>query len=128
MTLVTMKHQIACAHVQLRPFVFHTAGFPYLNTVPVRPERHKLPKIRGASQAGISCQHQHAVHISQCAAWTVKPPELFPKKEKERKKRKRKKKEKQKQKYVSFTHQQIHTLLLREHTPSFGGFFVFYIP
>lgn len=78
MTHDYVEHQRAYAPLELKPFVLHTAGFLYLNTVPIRPEKqHAAQDLGGIPGWNL---HQHVVHISQSAVPTMKPLELFPKK------------------------------------------------
>ena len=73
-----VEHQMAYAHLELRPFVLHTAGFLCLNPEPIRPEKQHAAQDQGGIPGWN--QHQHAVHLSQSAVQTTKPLELFKKK------------------------------------------------
>ena len=75
-----VEHQTAYAHLELRPFVLHTAGFLYLNSEPIRPEKQHAAQDQGGIPGWN--QHQHAVHLSQSTVQTMKPLELLKKKKK----------------------------------------------
>ena len=42
-----VEHQMAYAHLELRPFVLHTAGFLCLNSEPIRPEKQHEAQDQG---------------------------------------------------------------------------------